>query len=229
MNSKSSSVLRSPLFEKIFKRIQTESACVICITGASGVGKSTFVTELVKQAAALYGVESTVISSDHFLRKELRGSISFRNNYDGPLTPAFFDFEAISAAVGALLSGNTVTIDGYERGHGWRSSALTLRPSKSVVCEGLFLDSIDAVSMLPCDTLIKLTAPQKVIAERKRRREILGGGKMPSGRRRTTTDVEREIDSTQKAYESYAKVAQPNCTTIELQIDERGDWKPMIL
>ena len=186
--------------ELIVRNTADDADVVICITGPSCVGKTTF-AKLLSQVFGEHA-SASVISTDSYLKQMYRGVSSFRKSPKGMLTPDFFDWERLREHIDQLRLKAPVKTACYERGVGWKDVLIT--PARVLIVEGLFLDSTAAAEFLEYDIMVKLYAEDSLIGELRTKRDAYY---RKTSRVFTRTEAEsiHEIKNTLRAYHSYQK------------------------
>ena len=174
---------------------------IIGLTGTSSVGKSTFAS-FVKAHIENYGYTAQILSADNYLKDSYKAGTNFWNRIDSPyLTPAHFDWKALSLDTSQLLSYLPVTKDCYIRGTGWGNEHI-FTPTEFYIIEGLFLDSSEASDFMNYDLLISLTADDALVRSLRIERDAYYR-KTSKTFTRTEEETLEEIKNTLTASKSY--------------------------
>lgn len=203
------------LADLIASAIVTRKLRTIAVTGPSSVGKTTVAADIAKCLEAR-GVRSTTVSTDDFLRFELRGDTSYRRDAAEPLKPPDYAFRDVAAILDSLERGQSVAWTGYERGAGW-ARKVAASPAEVCLIEGLFLDSAYAAECLRPDLVLVLEAPSEAIANWRRTRDDLLRRKL-KGHFRSSRETEEEIAQTIRAYTEYQR-EPTRAQRIEITVD----------
>jgi organic radical activating enzyme/uridine kinase len=186
---------------RIAATMKAEQVETIGVTGPSSVGKTVMADEIASALVAV-GLRATRISTDDFLRRELRGEREYRKDRDQPLAPADYDFDEVAQVIGRVCGGEAVEWLGYERGAGWVRPDIAVRADVLVV-DGLFLDEVGVIDVLDLDMTIVMEAPNEAIASWRRERDA-SVRRHSGGSFRTEAETENEILRTIASYMQYA-------------------------
>lgn len=150
----------SELSQIIFDMICNNRIKTIGITGMSCVGKSTLASSLKEMLIPLGSTQ--IICADNFLWENIRGENAYLNTGRYILEPQSYNWESLRQSIDKINDGESVVINCYKRGVGWNFREV-LSHADYYIVEGLFLNSLQAISYLGFDLLIELYADECAI------------------------------------------------------------------
>lgn len=187
---------------------------VVCVTGTSGVGKSVLVDSVVRQIQSSHD-RITVVGCDGFLRPSLRGNGKYQAGSPRRLSPSMFEWRYVRRVIDHLLYGDAMMAPCYVHGHGWEEEQY--EPADIVVCEGLFLDSKEAVEAIDPDVLLSISTDDSNVRDWRRERD--GALRASAKLERTEAETEQEIERTLAADRAYSRSSEHRAESVELVVD----------
>ena len=146
---------------------------IICITGASGSGKTTFAKELI---SALPKDKITLISQDSYYKDLNHLTIQERSsqNFDHPNA---LDLDLLKKHLITLKNGEEITQPIYDfNTHSRISSTKTIHPKEIIIVEGTLAVSKKMLHQL-YDIIIYIDQDQNTCLERRIKRDIAERGR----------------------------------------------------
>jgi len=146
---------------------------IICITGASGSGKTTFAKELI---SALPKDKITLISQDSYYKDLNHLTIQERSsqNFDHPNA---LDLDLLKSHLITLKNGEEITQPIYDfKTHSRISSTKTIHPKEIIIVEGTLAVSKKMLYQL-YDIIIYIDQDQNTCLERRIKRDIVKRGR----------------------------------------------------